>query len=46
MVIQITGHAVLTSIFNTEIAKYIGYIEISTGIGHFLGPTLGSAVWA
>ena len=35
----------ITSIFSDQIMKYIGYIEISVGVGLGLGPTLGSIVY-
>lgn len=45
VLLQITGYSVITSIFSNEIMKYIGYIEISVGVGLGLGPTIGSVVF-
>lgn len=43
--IQITGYAVITQIFNDNIMLYIGYIEIACGVGLGLGPSIGSIVY-
>ena len=45
MLLQITGFTVITQIFHTEMMKYIGYLEITIGLGLGLGPTIGSIVY-
>jgi len=45
VLLQITGYSVITSIFSHDIMRYIGYIEISVGVGLGLGPTIGSVVY-
>ena len=42
VLLQITGYSVVTSVFSTDIMKYIGYIEICVGLGLGLGPVIGS----
>jgi MFS family permease len=43
--LQITAYSVITQIFSSEIMKYIGYVEISVGVGLGLGPTIGSIIF-
>ena len=45
MLLQITGYSVVTQIFSDDIMRYIGYIEISVGVGLGMGPTIGSVVF-
>lgn len=45
MLLQITGYSVVTQIFSDDIMRYIGYIEISVGVGLGMGPTIGSIVF-
>lgn len=39
---QITCYSVVTSMFSDQITKYIGYMEITVGLGLGLGPIIGS----
>lgn len=45
MLLQITGYSIITSIYSSEMLKYIGYIEICVGVGLGMGPVIGSAVY-
>jgi MFS family permease len=45
VMVQVTTYSMITSVFQSEIAKYIAYIEIAVGLGVALGPTVGSVVY-
>jgi MFS family permease len=41
----VTSYSIITSVFQSEIMRYVGYIEISVGLGIAVGPTIGSVVF-
>jgi MFS family permease len=41
IMLQITCYGVICQLFTDDIMKYIGYIEISVGVGNGIGPFLG-----
>lgn len=42
VLLQITGYSIITSIYSSNMMKYIGYIEICVGVGLGMGPVFGS----
>lgn len=44
MMIQMTCYCIVTSIFNDEMLKHIGFLEISSAIGRSIGPFLGGFI--
>ena len=45
ILLQITCYSVVTSIYSSDMMRYIGYIEICVGLGLGLGPSIGSFVY-
>lgn len=45
ILLQITCYGVLCQFFANDIAKHIGYIEISVGFGNGLGPGVGGFLY-
>lgn len=45
-VLQITAYSMITALYQDQMMKYIGYIEIAIGIGLGMGPTVGSVVYS
>jgi len=41
IMLQITCYGVICQLFTDDIMKYIGYIEISVGVGGGIGPFIG-----
>lgn len=42
--LQVTGYSIVTNTFNSEMLKYIGYIEICVGLGLGLGPLVSAVI--
>jgi predicted MFS family arabinose efflux permease len=45
IMLQITCYGVICQLFNDDIMRYIGYIEISVGVGAGLGPGIGGQLY-
>jgi MFS family permease len=41
----VTSYSVITNVFNNDLMKYIGYIEIVVGVGLGMGPVIGGLVY-
>ena len=44
--LQITGYSIITSIYSSDMMRYIGYIEICVGVGLGMGPVVGSLFYS
>ena len=42
---QFTAYAMITSVFKDNLMKYIGYVEITAGLGLSAGPLLGGLLF-
>ena len=43
--LQFTAYAMITSVFKDNLMKYIGYVEITAGLGLSVGPLLGGLLF-